>query len=401
MSELINNSAKRLEAIYNFASRLVDGENGKMLIEHHKQVIDTISPMEAMQVLDNLLVNGFPNEVVKTNVGKIINVFYKSLSTYQWNKPSEGHFLNYLMLENREVEIIMTDLKSVIKTFFNSEKPNIETFSTQLRVMISKLKAYELHYIKKENILFPYIEKAFPEYRCLQVMWSFHDDFRKSIKTLDSILLSEQPDKEQLNKELGKLFFVVMPIIFREEQIVFPVALSAIPEKSWAEMLQQSFEVGWCYIQDPIIRRDPSISSFNISGNVNLGTGALSPEQLILLLNHLPVDITFVDENDEVRYFSGAKHRIFPRSQAIIGRKVQNCHPPESVHVVNEIIEAFRSGQKEHADFWIQMKGMFIHIRYFALRNEKGNYKGIIEVSQDATEIRTLQGDRRLLDWKL
>ena len=117
------------------------------------------------------------------------------------------------------------------------------------------------------------------------------------------------------------------------------------------------------------------------------------------MLNELPVDITFVDEHDEVRYFSGARHRIFPRSKAIIGRKVQNCHPPESVHIVNEIVEAFRNGTKSHADFWIKMKGRFIHIRYFALRDEQGCYKGTIEVSQDATEIRALEGEQRLLDW--
>jgi len=120
-----------------------------------------------------------------------------------------------------------------------------------------------------------------------------------------------------------------------------------------------------------------------------------------LMLNNLPVDITFVDEHDEVCYFSGAKHRIFPRSKAIIGRKVQNCHPPKSVHIVNEIIAAFRTGKKDHADFWIQMKGSFIHIRYFALRNESGEYKGTIEVSQDATDVRQLQGERRLLDWNI
>ena len=137
-----------------------------------------------------------------------------------------------------------------------------------------------------------------------------------------------------------------------------------------------------------------------ITGLVDLGTGYLSPSQLILMMENLPVDITFVDENDEVCYFSGAKHRIFPRAKAIIGRKVQNCHPKESVHIVNEIVEAFRNGTKDHADFWIQMKGRFIHIRYFALRDEKNVYKGTIEVSQDVSEIRSLQGERRLLEWE-
>jgi DUF438 domain-containing protein len=140
-------------------------------------------------------------------------------------------------------------------------------------------------------------------------------------------------------------------------------------------------------------------TSYNFNGKINLGTGFLTPEQLIMLLNNLPVDITFIDENDEVQYFSGGKHRIFPRSNAIIGRKVQNCHPPESVHIVNEIINAFRNSLKDHADFWIQIRDRFIYIRYFALRNEQGEYKGTMEVSQDVTGIRSLKGECRLLNW--
>ena len=352
-----------------------------------------------MQVLDKLLLEGLPNETVKPNVGKIINVFYKSLCAYQWEKPDEGHFLYYLMLENREVQKIMTELKSVIKVYFKDENQDFSALILKLRLLVGQLKAYELHYIKKENILFPYIEKAFPQYRCLQLMWSFHDDFRRSLKVLEIILQIRLPDKELLNKEIGKLFFVVLPIVFREEQIVFPVALRAIPEKSWIEMLEQSYETGWCFIDQPDKTINTIQTSFNLNGKINLGTGFLNPEQLIMLLNNLPVDITFIDENDEVQYFSGAKDRIFPRSKAIIGRKVQNCHPPESVHIVNEIITAFRNGQKDHADFWIQMKSRFINIRYFALRNEQGLYKGTIEVSQDVTEIRSLQGERRLLEW--
>ena len=399
MSEFIDKSATQIAALTDFSRRLINGENGKVLIEKYQQNIYSVSPQETMQVLDNLLLEGYTNETVKTNVGKILNVFYKSLNGYEWNKPTEGHFLYYMMLENREVEKIMTELKSVTKLFFNNVNPDLQTLTHKLRLLIDKLKAYELHYIKKENILFPYIEKAFPQFRCLQLMWSFHDDFRRSLKTLEIILRAELPDSDQLNKELGKLFFVVLPIVFREEQIVFPVALRAIPEKVWNNMITESNEIGWCYIDKPTQPNQSNQSSKNINGKINLGTGFLNPDQLILLFNNLPVDITFVDENDEVQYFSGSKHRIFPRSNAIIGRKVQNCHPPESVHVVNEIVNAFRTGIKDHADFWIQMKSKFIHIRYFALRDENNEYKGTIEVSQDVTEIRSLQGERRLVEW--
>lgn len=399
MSEFINNSIVRIDALTDFSRGLIRGENGKMLVEKHREAIESVSPMEAMQVLDKMLLEGFSTETVKAYVGKIINSFFKSLSVYPWDKPGKGHFIDYLMLENREVEKVMAEIKSITKVFFKGENENIPQLAKQLRTLVDKLKEYELHYIKKEIILFPYIEKAFHQYRCLQLMWSFHDDFRRSLKSLELLLQNKQLDKEQLTKELGKLFFVVLPIIFREEQIVFPVAIRAIPEKDWLEMLHQSNEAGWCYGVNPNINDTPGIIDNTIKGQINLDTGFLKPEQLILLLNNLPVDITFVDEHDEVCYFSGSKHRIFPRSKAIIGRKVQNCHPHESVHIVNEIIDAFRSGEKDHADFWIQMKQQFIHIRYFAVRDETGAYKGTIEVSQDVTEIRDLKGERRLLDW--
>ncbi len=399
MSEFINNSTKRLNDLVAFASKLVRGENGKQLIESYQQVLETISPMEAMQVFDLLLQTEFTTEELKPHVGKIMNVFYKSLASFKVEKPSKSHFLSLLALENREVEKILNQIKPLLKLYFDENVDNELEIKRQLIGLFSQLKAYELHYIKKEIILFPYIEKCFPQYRCLQLMWSFHDDYRKSLKSIETLLSEDQVDKKALPNEVGKLFFVILPIIFREEQIIFPMALKVIPEKEWSTMLYQSLEIGWCYINPEIQKYEPQQAKF-MDGMVDLGTGALYAEQLILMLENLPVDITFVDENDEVRYFSGAKHRIFPRSKAIIGRKVQNCHPPESVHVVNEIVDAFKSGKKDNADFWIQMKGMFIHIRYFALRDANGNYKGTIEVSQDATEIRALTGERRLLDWE-
>lgn len=399
MSELINNSKERLTLLYNFAHRLIHGENGKLLMEEYKPSFDTITAAEAMQVFDNLLMEGISFERVKQNTGKIINAFYRSLGALEWTKPTEGHFLYYMMLENRHVEKIMSGIKTIVKEIYHGNHPDETDLYRELARRIKSLEAYELHYIKKENILFPYLEKAFDQYRCLQLMWSFHDDFRKSLKVLQSLLQENKPDKQVLNKELSKLTFVVYPIIFREEQIVFPVALRAIPEKIWDEMMLESFEQGWCYGITPVKKIDSEISLSESSGLINLGTGFLNVEQLCILFESLPVDLTFVDENDEVRYFSESRQRIFPRSKAIIGRKVQNCHPPESVHIVNEIIAAFRSGKRDHADFWIKMKGRFIYIRYFALRNEQGEYKGTIEVSQDVTEIRELHGEQRLLDW--
>ena len=126
----------------------------------------------------------------------------------------------------------------------------------------------------------------------------------------------------------------------------------------------------------------------------------MTVEQVNMMLKHLPVDISFVDENDEVRYYSATKDRIFPRSPGVIGRKVQNCHPPKSFAMVQKILDEFRAGRRDKADFWIQMKGRFLLIQYFAVRDEQGVYKGTLEVSQDVTDIRKLEGQKRLLDWE-
>ncbi len=388
-----------MEALAELSRGLIKGGNGKMLVEKHKDVIDTVTPAETMEVLDKLLVEGCPFAEVKAGVGKIINIFFKSLNAFKWDAPAEGHFLYYMMLENLEVKKLMNELRAITKKLFHGKNGNPSELLLSMRRLIKDLKQYELHYIKKENILFPYIEQTFPQYRCLQIMWAFHDDFRHSLKSIAELLSSDSPSLDILNKELGTLFFTVLPIIFREEQIVFPVASRVIPENEWNNMLQQSAEIGWCYIEQPQLLNQKLVNRKTMEDHIDLGTGYLLPDQIKLMLDILPVDVTFIDEHGEVRYFSGGKHRIFPRANAIIGRKVQNCHPSDSVYMVNKIIDAFRKGEKDHADFWIQLRGKFIHIRYFAVRSELGEYKGTIEASQDVTEIRSLKGEQRLLDW--
>ena len=126
----------------------------------------------------------------------------------------------------------------------------------------------------------------------------------------------------------------------------------------------------------------------------------MTPEEIGLVFNHLPVDITFVDDNDTVKYFSTPKHRIFPRTTAIIGRKVSNCHPPESVHIVEKIVDAFRKGEKDDASFWIHMGPKFVLIRYYAVRDDEGKFRGTLEVSQEISDIQEIKGDKRLLEWE-
>ncbi len=402
MSEFLNHLPERSSQLLEYSQRLIAGENGKMLFEIYRPVFETVKAEEVMEALDGLLQLDLPFDSVKGAVGKIMNACHATLQTDSLHNNDLPAFLKALSDENRWVEGQMKTIKTLVRGLALEAAEMFDEKISELRELIRLLRDYELHYLKKEHILFPYLEKRVPAYRCIQLMWAFHDDFRKSLKQLELQLMEKPVKIASVHQELGRLFFVVLPILFREEKVLFPVAMRYVEQAEWEQMLHESLEIGWCgnvKIVLPDLGR-PIQAEGSLPSLVDLSTGSLSGEQLVWMLESLPIDITYIDENDEVRYFSGAKHRIFPRSKAIIGRKVQNCHPKSSLQMVNEIVEAFRKGDRDSAEFWIQMRGMFVHIRYFALRNEFGDYKGSIEVSQEVSGIRKLEGERRLLQWE-
>ena len=226
-------------------------------------------------------------------------------------------------------------------------------------------------------------------------------------------MLKTAADPAQRNPDLlRKLLDEVDGMVFKEENILFPAALERISSQEWVEIYKQAGELGYPFLpghalhqalEEAETRGDTSAAAAASSGTaapageIRLPTGAFSLAELTALLDALPVDITFVDAEDKVRYFSNSKDRIFVRSTAVIGRSVQNCHPPQSLGRVNEILKSFRDGSRDHADFWIQMQGKFVYIRYFAVRDPNGRYLGTLEVTQDLTGPRSLSGEQRLL----
>ncbi|MAG13963.1 MAG: hypothetical protein CMN78_05150 [Spirochaetales bacterium] len=271
---------------------------------------------------------------------------------------------------------------------------------------LRNLSRVETHYRRKENQLFPYLEKhgitAPP-----QVMWGVHDDIRALSKQT-----TEAFEGRNLSAilENGKKFTkAITDMIFKEEHILFPISLDALDESEWIDIRKGENDIGYAF-EGPAgewpgetdgseVSRESS-NAGEEAGRLELDTGRLTLNQINLLLKTLPVDVTFVDENDRVQYFSAGKERIFPRSPGIIGRNVQNCHPPKSLDVVNRIVGEFKAGTKSTADFWIRVQGRLIYIRYFAVRDENDAFKGTLEVSQDITDISSIEGERRLLDWQ-
>ena len=269
---------------------------------------------------------------------------------------------------------------------------------------LDDLAKIETHYVRKENQLFPALERnAFSGPS--KVMWSVHNEIRDWIRVCRFAIA--QSDATQLADQGLHLVRMVTEMIAKEEKILYPTALRLLTEEEWRAIRAGDDHVGYVFIPPPppwpggvaAPAATDSAAPPSAVGAISLNMGALTPEQIDRMLTALPIEISFVDENDTVRYYSGHEHRIFPRSPGVIGREVRNCHPPKSVHMVEAILKAFREGSRNEASFWMTYQGRFILIRYYPVRAADGRYMGTIEVSQDVTDVRALTGQRRILDW--
>jgi len=396
-----NINEKRIVDLLFFSKGIMMGRNGKELIEQYKDAIDNVTPFDVIELENRQMNNRISTSDIKKSIGKILNAFYSSLSSYEWEKPVEGTFLYYLMLENRALEEKLNAIKQILKKYHIDESLTYPMLRSKLIPLFLEILDFDNHYIKKENILFPYIEKYWDNYNPIKVMWSLHDDIRNSLKKI--ILILENPARiwDQLNIEIGRFFFLTFGMIIKEDRIIYPVAIETIPQKDWQEMYLQSFEMPFTFIKKP---KKPEIiikeGTWQKECSFKTDSGEVSLDQLELIFGNLPIEMTMIDENDKVVFFSDSENRIFPRSSAIIGRDVQNCHPPESVHIVNEIISTFKKGTKQKAEFWFNFRDKSVFTTYYALHDKSGIYKGILEVSQDISRFKNLEGERRLLNWE-
>lgn len=398
MSEFTNKKQDRVNALARFAREMMITNDKGTLVRENEELISQVIPSEVITLFD-VLVNEHQNQdyaALKTATNKILHLFHIPLMAYPAIKPAENSFLDVLIRNNTAMEILLKSMKTAIKSL--NQSPDDQEARQQLKKKLGRLRLFDQHYQIKENVLFPALEKYWADFHCVQLMWSYHDDIRRQMKDLDTALDKPEFDLKKTNKLVGDLFFNLFAIRFREEHILFPHILETIPQEAIQQMLIDSHEIGFPYVS-PDKTEAVSAPAFTDGTTVNLGTGQLRAEQIIGIFNHLPVDITYVDEHDTVRFFSTPKKRIFPRTKAILGRQVHNCHPPESVHVVEDIVSAFRKGEKDQASFWIDFKSEKILIQYFAVRNEQGDYKGVIEVTQEIGDIQKLTGEKRLLDW--
>lgn len=397
MSEFSKNKLKRVDFIVSLYNIISEKRNTAETIKQNQHLIDQVLPSDIVLAVDQLVKSDIPFDELKMGINKLLNILYTAVKNSPYSEPPPGSYFDCCIKNNNELDKRLRSIRPLLKQL--NKTPLDIKIRKQLADIISGVLEYDKYYQIKENVLFPFIENHMDEYRCLQLMWSFHDDIRKNLKDLGQQLLAEKTEMKPVNRLFGDIFFNMYAIIFREERILFPFVEEITQADDLNSLFKDSLEIGFPYYT-PVVKTGEEQSSDHTDWhNINLKSGDLTVEQIVLLFNHLPVDITFVDENNKVKFFSTPKKRIFPRTNAIIGRDVHNCHPKESVHVVDEIIEAFKSGKKDKASFWIRIKGELILIQYFAMYDSEGKYKGVIEVSQEVSEIQELEGEKRLLDW--
>jgi DUF438 domain-containing protein len=406
-SAAIGDRAARHEILKDIIRDLHRGEDMEKLKARFSQLIRDIGPAEIAEMEQKLIEEGMPEAEIKRLCDVHVQVFKESLEGQSSSELVPGHPVETLKAENRALETVLASLEKRLEDWAGNRPEGASAGSLSLlKGDLDRVSEVEKHYLKKENQLFPLLEArgvSGPS----KVMWSIHDDIRVHLKGVKRFVGAGNKD-EALS--LGRQMIGEMrDMIYKEEKILFPMSLETLDENDWARVKHGEDVIGYAWVtpgtkwvssRPPVEDELRTLSYGQPSRSLELDTGTLTPDLVNLILKHLPLDMSFVDEDDTVRYYSDTAERIFSRSPAVIGRKVQNCHPPASVHIVTRILEAFKSGQKSVAEFWIQKSGRFLHIRYFAVRDKEGAYKGCLEVTQDVTGIRGLEGEKRLLEWK-
>lgn len=400
MSEYINNGEYRQQVIKEIIKELHDGKTVDEVKQKFDDAFSGVSATEIGAAEQALIADGLPVSEIQKLCDVHAAVFKGSIEEIHMLQDVTdipGHPTNVLKLENRVIERLM---EGKIKPYM----PNLqdEEALSKLKEGLIELLKIDIHYSKKENLYFPYMEKkgttAPP-----QVMWGVDDEIRAKIKELIAVLDSDIKNLELFKEEVNNLLIRVEEMIFKEENILLPMLLDMLSEEEWKHIADDSDEIG--FIIDNVAVWNPETKKEleqkqdepTLEGVVRLSTGEFKIEELERVFNALPLDITFVDKDDKVKYFSQTPDRIFPRTKAVLGRDVSNCHPPASVHVVTDIVNDFKSGLKDHEDFWIPKGNYFIYIRYFAVRSEAGEYLGVLEVTQDIKPIQNITGEKRLI----
>ncbi len=376
----------------------------------YQQIKERVGKVSAYHVayIEQTMTEEHEDECIREDVHSVIAMFGDQLENVSPNLPVDHPIMHYLK-ENEEMKKLLLSVEDLV------QYPMIKN---QWLELYDKISQYPLHYKRKQNQLYPILErKGFT--RPTTTMWTFDDMVRDEIREAERLLREEK--EEEFIEQQKKVVMYTRDLMEKEELILYPTSLALINEEEFEDMKSGDQEIGFAFFQ--VEHSTASASStanktvtdgfanelqallgkygYSTSGNdkLNVTTGKLTLEQINLIYKHLPIDISFVDENELVCFYSDTDHRIFPRSKNVIGREVMNCHPKKSAHIVREVIDKLRSGEQNKAEFWINKPDLFIYIYYVAVRDENGKFRGVLEMMQDCTRIRSFEGSRTLLTW--
>ena len=417
-----NIDGKKLEIVHEIKSAY---DEGKISLEEARKAlkdrVQHLAPYE-IAIIEQEMVEETEDECIKEDIQAMLEVFQDVLVTKDQELP-ENHPISCYRRENAKMKELLLSVEDLV------QYPLIKN---QWLELYEELLKFKIHLSRKQNQLYPVLEKkGFT--RPTTTMWTLDDFIRDEISECYNLLL-EDKEEEFIGKQ-AELVADVRDLMDKEENILYPTSLEMINEEEFRYMAEGDQEIGFAYISVQADKSDNSASASSpasastagapLSGlssstgfaeelagllgkygfnnkeeKLNVSTGQLTLEQINLIYQHMPVDLSYVDENELVCFYTDTKHRVFPRSKNVIGRDVKNCHPKASVHIVEEIIKKFRSGEQDKAEFWINKPDLFIYIVYYAVRDEKGKFRGVLEMMQDCTHIRSLQGSQTLLTWE-
>lgn len=392
MSREIVDKENRKNLIKELLAELHNGKPFDEVKQKFKQNFENVSASEIADA-ERALINeeGYAPEDIQKLCDVHASLFDGSVQEIHSQEviQSGAHPVTVIKEENKALSKLLESIKPYLQAFGLNREALINAFE--------KLREIDIHYIKKENIIFPIMEKhgitAPPK-----VMWAVDDEIRELIKQSAEALKSgvfNDKTKELISGTIEK----IEDMVSKEDNILVPMIMEVFTDKDWDNIAKEFSAEQYFLIKKPQggsadeKRQEAAVTD----GQINLPTGILSLNQLIAMLNRLPFDITFVDKDDNVKYFSENDERIFPRHRTIIGRAVTNCHPPKSVHVVEQIVKDLKSGAKDYEDFWLKMRDKYVYIRYLAVRDSQGEYLGTLEVTQDIAPIQAITGEKRLM----
>lgn len=406
MSEMINNREKRQVILKQLILELHGGASVEAVQERFAKLIEGVSATEISEMEQKLIQEGMPVEEVQRLCDVHASVFKGSIEEIHGTQEAvkiPGHPLYTFFQENRALERWFKERLQPAMIRWMGE-PEGDPRDAMIQVF-EELKGIDRHYARKENLMFPLLERyqitAPPK-----VMWGVDDEIRGKIKEAIRAIKEGGVPTDLRQSLLEPLIHQIKEMIFKEESILFPMAVDTLTEDEWLEIADASEEVGF-FMFTPTVVWKPERKLENLlhieseeplpTGEVKFDAGAMTPEEINAILNTVPLDMTFVDKNGLVKYFTQGKERVFDRPKTVLGRHVSNCHPPASVHIVEKIVEDLEAGKREHVDFWIRMGPKFVMIRYFAVRNAKKEFLGVLEVTQNIQPIQEITGEKRLL----